>query len=168
MQKDHKELANLFENTHLFRKVCIRQALQGKGIYDRQFPILNYICHNDGCTQVDIAKALYISQPSVAISIRRLQKAGMIQKEVDTVNLRKNRITITSVGQEIIQNCRSAVREIDNEMFQGFSAEELDQMNNFFDRMLVNLAGEEGRNLTPLARTAFINKLKQKDMEEND
>ncbi len=168
MLKDYRELVNLFENTHLFRKVCIRQVLQGKRIYDRQFPILNYIFRNDGCTQVEIAKALYITPASVAISTKRLQKAGLIKKEVDAASLRKNRILMTELGKEIVKDCRMAVRKADNDMFQGFKEIELENLKNYLDRMLVNLAGEEGRNLTPLARAAFINKMNQeenKDME---
>lgn len=171
MLKDYKELVNLFENTHLCRKVCIRQVLRGKGIYDRQYPILNYIFRNDGCTQVEIARALYISPASVALSTKRLQKAGLIQKKVDADSLRKNRIFMTPIGHDIMLDCRDAVRQTDNNMFEGFNSEELNQLSVFLDRMLVNLAGEEGRNLTPLARTAFINKMKQeekKDTEEND
>ncbi|PWL45589.1 MAG: hypothetical protein DBY39_07100 [Clostridiales bacterium] len=171
MLKDYRELVNLFENTHLCRKVCIRQALRGKGIYDRQYPILNYIFRNDGCTQVEIARALYISPASVALSTKRLQKAGLIQKKVDADSLRKNRISMTPMGYEIMQGCRLAVQQVDNNMFAEFKTEELSQLKALLDRMLVNLAGEEGRNLTPLARTAFINKMNQeekKDMEEDD
>ena len=70
-----------------------------------------------------------------------------------------------------MQGCRSAVQQVDNNMFAEFKTEELSQLKALLDRMLVNLAGEEGRNLTPLARTAFINKMNQeekKDMEEDD
>lgn len=170
MLKDYRELANLFENTHVFRKSYVRQVLRGKGIYYRQFPILNYIYCNDGCTQVEIAKALYISPASVAVSTKRLQKAGMIEKKVDEDSLRKNRIRMTPKGREIVESCRLAMKKTDNEMFSGFREEELEQLKGFLDRMLVNLAGEEGRNLTPLSRTAFVNKMNQEEkdaMEES-
>lgn len=170
MYKDLRELINLFENAHMFRQINIRQGLQGKGIYDRQFPILNYIAKNEGCTQVDIAKALYISPASVAISTKRLQKAGLIQKEVDENSLRKNRVTVTEEGREIIQQCRQIFAQLDNMMFRGFAEDDMEALKGLLARMVYNLAGEEGKNLNPLARMAFINKLNQEEknlMEEN-
>lgn len=49
---------------------------------------------------------------------------------------------MTPMGYEIMQGCRLAVQQVDNNMFAEFKTEELSQLKALLDRMLVNLAGE--------------------------
>lgn len=154
-----RKIANLFENTHMFRKLYFRNKRKQHGLYDGQFPILNYIRKNPDCTQIEIAQALYISPASVAISTKRLQKSGLINKTVDESSLRSNRISLTEKGAEIIGAVFEEATSIDQNMFKGFSDSELETLTEYLERVAYNLAGEEGKNLTPLARTAYLNKI---------
>ena len=89
---------------------------------------------------------------------------------MDENSLRKNRVTVTEEGREIIQQCRQIFAQLDGMMFRGFEEDDMEALKGLLARMVYNLAGEEGKNLNPLARMAFINKLNQEEknlMEEN-
>lgn len=167
MEKNFKEIANLFENAHIFRKFYARKEFKELQVKPKQFPILNYVYNNPGCTQVEIASELYISPASVAISTKRLQKSGILEKEVDENSLRTNRVTLTDLGKSIVERSRILMRNTDAVMFTDFTDEELATLRCYLKRMVRNLAGEEGENLTPLTRTAFKNKIKMEEEIEN-
>ena len=167
MKGKYKRISNLFENAHIFRKYYSRKEFKELQVNPKQFPILNFIYNNPDCTQVEIASELYISPASVAISTKRLQKAGLIDKAVDESSLRTNRISLTESGREIVEKSRVLMMKTDDVMFADFTDEELVQLEGYLKRMVRNLAGEEGENLTPLTRTAFINKIKMEDENEN-
>jgi DNA-binding MarR family transcriptional regulator len=163
MLKSYKEVANAFENAHLFRCVYSRERLQGKGIYDKQYPILNFIYNNSGCTQIEIAKALFISPASVAISTRRLMKGGLITKRIHENSLRTNRVFLTEKGESVVKECRVCMQETDNQMFKDFSDDEIETLKGYLKRMVSNLAGEEDGNLNALSRAAFKNRMRSEE-----
>lgn len=87
---------------------------------------------NPGCTQVQVADHLRVSPASIALSTKRLQKAGYLTKEVDAENLRCKRLYISEEGQRVCAMCRERLDQIDAVAFQGFSEEELEAFFLFF------------------------------------
>jgi len=156
----YRILANMLENIHLFRRLLLQKMIPCKKVHLMQLPILNYIIWKEGCTQVEISKTLHVSPASIALSTKRLQKAGFLKKEVDPKNLRRNVLTITSKGREIANQCREVYKEIDAKMFEGFSEEDLSAFEKYIDKALYNLSGDEGRKLNPLTRMALLNQIK--------
>ncbi len=162
MQDIYQTLVNLLNNIHLFRRLLLQKEITCKNVYVRQLPILNYIILHDGCTQVEIARALYVSPASIALSTKRLQKGGFLKKEADRKSLRRNVLTITKKGKEAADACKATFQKINEKMFEGFTREELESFQQYTDRVLYNLSGDEGRKVDPIARMALINQIKQK------
>ena len=81
-------------------------------------------------------------QPFIALSTKRLQKAGYLTKEVDAENLRCKRLYISEEGQRVCAMCRERLDQIDAVAFQGFSEEELEAFSSFLDRVTLNMTGE--------------------------
>ena len=73
----------------------------------------------------------------------------------------------TEFGKSIVERSRILMRNTDTVMFTDFTDEELETLRCYLKRMVRNLAGEEGENLTPLTRTAFKNKIKMEEESEN-
>ena len=72
----------------LVRMLAQRNEICKDGLYAGQMPVLNYLAEHPGCTQVEMADFLQVSPASIALSTKRLQKAGYLTKEVDEDNLR--------------------------------------------------------------------------------
>ena len=77
----------------LVRMLAQRNEICKDGLYAGQMPVLNYLAEHPGCTQVEMADFLQVSPASIALSTKRLQKAGYLTKEVDEDNLRCKRCT---------------------------------------------------------------------------
>ena len=77
------EVMQYFQRAHLLRTILNRRTAMESGLFLGQLPMLEYIWLHDGCTQVEVAQALDVSAASVAVSTKRLQKAGLLVKKTD-------------------------------------------------------------------------------------
>lgn len=147
MEEKNRILSEKFIRIHVLRGLFMHKAMKGKELFKGQYPILAIICENEGCSQKFLADQLMVSPASIALSVKRLCKAGMIHKDVDENNLRCNRIYSTEKGRMLKDHACELHKDLDERSFAGFSEEEKIQMSLFFDRILENLQGEE-RELT--------------------
>jgi DNA-binding MarR family transcriptional regulator len=77
------------------------------------------------------------------MSIKRMQRAGLVEKAADESDMRYNRIKITERGQQISEKCREEFERIDRRMFEGFSEQEIKQLYSFLNRMSNNLEADK-------------------------
>lgn len=142
-------MSNMTELSRRIRKIyLLRRSLFGKLAADldidmQQNPILQYVKANPQCTQVELAKALAVSPASIASSIKRMQKMGLIQKEVDEKDLRQNRLSITQKGLKRSEECQEIAHNLNHKMFDGFSEEELTELESYLERLIHNLSSNK-------------------------
>jgi DNA-binding MarR family transcriptional regulator len=109
------------------------------GLYPGQSRILNTISEMGGSTQKEIADRLDISPASIAVSIKRMQKAGIVEKTADEHDLRNNRISITEKGWQIQAESQPEFMMFDNCLLKGFSPGEIGQLDDYLTRIQANL-----------------------------
>ena len=124
--------ARVFALNHL-RRNRIQKKTAGYDMHPSQLPILEAVIANPGCRQRDAAKALGVSAASIALSTKRLEKSGCIEKKVDPENRRSNQLYATQSGCDAAALFRRAFDETDAETFAGFSAPELALLAGFPD-----------------------------------
>lgn len=131
----------------MLRRRNLHNSCFAKEIVPGQYPLLNYLSGNPEATQQELATVLFVSPASVAQSTKRLQKAGLLEKESDPENLRKNRLRVTAAGQEAVVSVRQVMNALDQRIFAGFSEAEMESLSDMMERMIVNLATEEDLSL---------------------
>ena len=94
-----KELSHSFIRLECVKRFTMHNMLKDSGVYFGQPPILDFLEKNGVCTQNELAKALEVSPASIAVSIKRMQKNGVVEKIADENDLRCNRISLTGKGQ---------------------------------------------------------------------
>lgn len=139
------ELVKRFDLLFIKRRILLQRMTANTGIYLGQLPIIEYVVRHNGCSQVDIAETLHLSAASVAISTKRLQKAGILEKTVDESNLRSKKLTITAKGLQLSSKCRELFDSIDRRLFADFEEEELVQLKSFLDRLIANITEEQDK-----------------------
>ncbi len=117
----------------------ISGVLESYDIYPGQSRIMHKIAEMSGSTQKEIADKLSITPASLAVSIKRLQKAGIVDKAADKIDLRTNRIFITEKGRDIQAACVTELVRVDNFLLKGFSPEETNQFEAYLTRVFANL-----------------------------
>jgi len=141
MKNNLRKLVGLQMKLSALHRYHIHSVLSKHGVFPGQPPLLAILEECD-CTQKELSEKLNVSAATVAVSVKRLQKSGFVEKLSDSEDLRCNRIRITKKGKEISELCRSECDRIDNKMFEGFSDEEKAQYKNFLERLSYNLSGD--------------------------
>lgn len=140
MPFDSRKLTGAFLCMEALRRFCVQNAIKDSKVFFGQPPILDYLIEHGQSTQADIASALGVSPASMAVSVKRMQKSGLIEKVSDENDLRCNKITITDFGRKEQQKVHRSFDKIDKTAYDGFSEKELEQLNSYIERINLNLS----------------------------
>jgi len=132
----------LFKVNILIRK-HLHQHLAEREIYPGQPPILKIIDELGACSQKEICERVMISPASVAVSIRRMQSSGLIEKLTDEKDLRFNKIRLTEKGKEAHRYCRSQLERLSKIMTEGFDEADTKAFDCVINKMIDNLSKDE-------------------------
>ena len=124
----------------------ITGVYENYGLYPGQSRILHTIAEMNGSTQTEIAAKLNISPASLAVSIKRMQKVGLVEKVVDKSDLRNNLISITEKGIKVQADSITELIMFDNNLLSGFSSDEIQQLDGYLTRVCANLKGAKNQN----------------------
>jgi len=117
----------------------ITEVSEKYGLYTGQSRILHTIANMNGATQKELADKLKTSPASLATSIKRMKKAGIVEKVADESDLRINLIYLTKKGEKVYSDTLINFTMLDNCLLNGFSAEEISQLDSFLTRVYTNL-----------------------------
>ena len=169
MKNLNLDVAHFIEKIHLIKRILIQKQFNDLPVYHGQIPLLNYVKKHDGCFQVEIADYLLVTPASIALSTKRLEKAGFLTKKIDSDNLRCKKIYITDKGREITDKCKEIFDTVDSQMLQEFTEDELSQLNLFLERMIKNLSDKNFNNdMSILSIGELIKIMKSTHREEKD
>ena len=80
----YMDIMRRMDKLHIMRRNMIAADLGSDQVQFSQMPIIRYVKKNENCTQIEISDALNVSPASVALSTKRLEKAGVIKKTVES------------------------------------------------------------------------------------
>lgn len=166
MELDFFRITGQMAKLNLLHRIHIHRAAIENESYFGQLPILEYVIDHNQCTQRELAETLQVSAPSIATSVKRMQKTGLLKKETDQKDLRCTRISITEKGREQAERCRRAFNQVDANMFAGFHQKECEVFYGFLNRMIQNLASDEFKDKTMFSLMETISNEKKLHSEK--
>ena len=92
-------LISTASRTYLF---FLFNEIEKYGIHGGQFQFLRSLSKKDSISQEELANIYHNHQSTIARALRKLEDNGMISRKVDENNRRKNIITITAKGRNIV------------------------------------------------------------------
>lgn len=138
-----KSLHRAFIRTSkMHRKVC-QYRFHELGLTEGQPKVLDYLHHNNGCSQKALAKHCHI-QPATATSLLgHLERSGLIYREVNQQDRRITNVFLTEKGEKFQKQVKAAFQEIDEQCFNGFTSKEREEVLLYLERIYENLKGRE-------------------------
>lgn len=118
---------------------CIEQRVADTGVYRSQHQLLMCMGAHPGCSQAFLAETLGISAAAITTSLQKLEKGGYISRETSADDNRTNYLEVTEKGKAVICKSKQIFRQIEAEMYEGFSVEELECLMNYYERIRTNL-----------------------------
>ena len=83
----------------LFKLALDQNPLEDSGITTPQLALLDWVAACPGCSVREIADGLELTPPTVSVGVRRLEKAGVLERHADPADKRSVRISTTAQGQ---------------------------------------------------------------------
>ncbi len=132
-----------------------REALHKEGLFVGQHELLVKLYHHPGHTASQLAKELDLAPATVSVSLKRLEKAGFIQKVPDETDNRITCLYLTEKGGQSHDSVRTAILNAEATLVQGMTEEEIDQFRSYLKRAVTNLGGEWPEHGLPVPPEAF-------------
>ena len=134
------EAVELLRELIRLRRLAMQRATARCPVHAGQLAMLDYIEEHAGCTQRDLAERMGVSPPSVATSVKRMERAGLIEKQTDLHDLRINRLRLTPLGRESMLQCRQAIDTFHHSLFDRLDHEDAEWLIALMRQMIENAA----------------------------
>lgn len=128
----------------------ITQILQHKvDEYGLTFGLLFLTMHIEkkpDASQKELAKIMRFTEGAMSGAVKRLINLKMIEQVPLESDMRYNRLVVTELGKSMIDDYRDYVVKIYQDMFKGFSQEELSKLNEVLAKLNHNLTNMDIHN----------------------
>lgn len=122
---------------------CVHQRLDDLGLYRGQQAILFALWQQEGRSHSELAEELRVTPATISNAVKRMERAGFVQRRHDREDERISRVYLTEAGRDIQGAVEAAWREMEACAFAGFGAEEKQLLDAFFRRVLHNLTEQD-------------------------
>ena len=108
-----------FLHVNRLRRVMVEAEISKLGIHSSQYHMLSLIAGSKSICQKEIAQKLEISSAAVAVTLNKLEAAGLINRNQSFDDARMNHITITEKGAELLKTTKTMFHSLDDACFDG-------------------------------------------------
>jgi len=126
-------LARLFE-------LALRRRIAPHGVVPGQFPALLSLFVEDGLTQAELGRRVSIEQPTMANTLNRMERDGLVRRVPDPADRRRVRIHLTDAARALEPQLIAAAREVNALATDGLDAGELAAFTATLERIVGNLS----------------------------
>lgn len=118
------------------RRATMRRHFQNVGLFNGHPHMLFHLRRCPDITQKELAREMDISPASVAVSIRRLESAGLVHREKRG---REMLLRLTPAGEKMDATCARGRDIMITHLYENFTEEELHTLHTLLGKMTANL-----------------------------
>ncbi len=123
------------------------KLLEKIGLHPGQAHLLGVVGHEEGISQNQLAKVLNVKPATVTGMIKKLEKAGFIERKVDELDQRVMKVYTTERGKELSLKLKGYYNGIKKDCFKNFTEDELIIFRRLLMQIKSNLEEITGTNL---------------------
>ena len=100
---------------------------------------MGLLYQHDGMSQKEMASALNLSPATMTVTLKRMEKAGLVCREMDEHDQRILRVHLSEQGKQMWLKSADQIRCVTEELLEGFTPEEERQMREYLFRIARNM-----------------------------
>lgn len=137
---DRQQILGLAVNT-LGRNIVwsLSQRTARHGVLPGTYPIIAWLMQLSDSTQGELSRIIGIEQPTMALTLRRMERDGLIQRTPDPDHGRRSHIKLTAKGRKLSQVMSSAAHDVEKLAAKDLSPEEVAEFFRLVRTMIRNL-----------------------------
>lgn len=121
---------------------ALDRRIESFGLVHGQFPALLALWEQPGRTQAEIARLVAVEQPTMANTLNRMERDGLIERRPDPADRRRMLVYPTPRAMEMREAVLAEASAVNARAAEGFSPAETEMAQALLRRMIVNLSGE--------------------------
>ena len=143
MKFDRRQSAGYVVNqlARLFAQALYHRTRR-HGVTPGEFPVLLMLWEQEGATQAELARRLAVGQPTLANTLRRMERDRLIERLPDPEDGRRARIHLTAYGKRLEKTVTASARDANAVALAGLSGAERQQFLDLAHRLIGNLEQE--------------------------
>jgi DNA-binding MarR family transcriptional regulator len=132
---------------HLLNKLCglrhrrMHDLLDELGLYRGQPAMLSALWAEDGVTHSALAGQLNKSPATITKTVKRMEKAGFVERKPDPRDERLSRVHLTEAGRNVQAAVEQVWQEFELQAFAGFTQTEMATLRGLLQRVCYNIGG---------------------------
>ena len=118
---------------------ALHQRIAPLGVVPGQFAQLLALFEADGQTQRELCEQVGIEQPTMANTLQRMERDGLVRREPDPADGRRARVLLTDRARELEGPLVAAARAVNATATRGLNAPEVAAVLAALTRIIANL-----------------------------
>jgi DNA-binding MarR family transcriptional regulator len=119
----------------------LREQISPFGVVPGQFAQLLSLYQEDGLTQAQLCERVRIEQPTMANTLARMERDGLIDRLPDPVDGRRSLVTLTKRARDIEDDVLAAARRVNAAATRGLTKSAIATFMQTMDAIAGNLDG---------------------------
>jgi DNA-binding MarR family transcriptional regulator len=130
-----------YQVNHLARlmALALRDRIAPYGVAPGQFAQLLALYEEDGITQAELCDRVRIEQPTMANTLQRMERDGLVRRAPDPNDGRRALISLTDRARHLEEPLTAAAREVNRLTTRGLSRDEVASTMRTLAGMIANL-----------------------------
>jgi DNA-binding MarR family transcriptional regulator len=117
----------------------VQALLETLGLYEGQPSMLRALWSQEGLTHTDLAKRLRVQPATITKMIKRMEKAGFVERRPDPQDERVSRVYLTEAGRAVQADVRDVWHTLEKEAFAYLTEEQRAQLRHLLLQIRDNL-----------------------------
>lgn len=144
----------LIHDASRLRRTVFDQRLKPLGITRSQWWVLSNLDrgHDDGFSQIELARLLDIGKVTLGGLISRLEKNDLVTRVSDADDRRSKRVRLSTKGRALLDRLEVIALGVNQQIMENISAAEEQQLIETLTKMKLNLKAMDGVPLSTTGR----------------
>jgi len=117
----------------------LQDALSDLGVAPGQFAPLVMLFEQDGLTQAELCRRINVEQPTMANTLDRMERDGLIERRPDREDRRRATVHLTARAVDMRTAVMDRARKVASQAVHRFTVAEQEQLFTMLARMTENL-----------------------------
>ena len=117
----------------------LQDVLKEYGVAPGQFAPLVMLFEQDGLTQAELCRRINVEQPTMANTLDRMERDGLIKRQPDPKDRRRATVHLTERANEMRTAVMDRARQVSGQAVHRFTIAEQEQLFSMIARMSENL-----------------------------
>lgn len=118
---------------------AIDVRLKPLGLSSAYMPVIFALAHGEALSQRALTEAAAIEQPTMAATLARMERDGLVRKQPDPNDRRSALYSLTAAGMEKTGEVRAAGHAVNDAAMQGLTEAEREAYLTLLGRVVTNL-----------------------------